>query len=174
MADHRTPYVLGAHDGERVEFAGLGVRFMVDGMRSGGGFSLVEHPLAPRALGSPIHTHRLEDEYSYVVEGEIGILLGDEEVEAHPGDLVYKPRHVPHAFWNATDRPARVLEIVSPAGFERFFVEAARLFPADRDPDLHAFARLAARYALDMDLESVPRLAARHGLRVPPQAAPTG
>jgi mannose-6-phosphate isomerase-like protein (cupin superfamily) len=163
MADHRTPYVLGAHDGERVEFAGLGVRFMVDGMRSGGGFSLVEHPLAPRALGSPIHTHRLEDEYSYVVEGEIGILLGDEEVEAHPGDLVYKPRHVPHAFWNATERPARVLEIVSPAGFERFFVELADANAAG-PPDPEAIAALAARYGHELDFDSIPGLCERYGL----------
>src|SRR4051794_40811638 len=93
MADRRAPYVLGPADGDTVELGGLGVRFMVDGLRSGGGFSLVEHPLAPRVLGSPIHTHRLEDEYSYVVEGTVGILLGDEELEARPGHLVFKPRH---------------------------------------------------------------------------------
>lgn len=53
-------------------------RFMIDGETTGGAFSLVEHPLPPRALGAPLHTHRNEDEYSYVLEGRVGVQLGDD------------------------------------------------------------------------------------------------
>jgi mannose-6-phosphate isomerase-like protein (cupin superfamily) len=53
-------------------FVPWGVRFMIDGETTEGRFSLVEHPLPPRALGAPLHTHRNEDEYSYVLEGRIG------------------------------------------------------------------------------------------------------
>ena len=49
--------------------------------------------------------------------------LGDAVVEAGPGDLVFKPRNQWHTFWNAGDEPCRILEIISPAGFERFFEE---------------------------------------------------
>ena len=86
-----TPRVLGAND-RGAEFLGsIGVRFMIDGAESGGGFALVEHPMSARALGAPIHRHTREDEYSYVLEGRIGALLGDQVVEAGPGSLIFKP-----------------------------------------------------------------------------------
>ena len=65
--------VIGPGDGESVQFGGLGVRFMA----TGEGFSLVEHPIAPRTLAAPMHVHEHEDEYSYVLEGEIGVQIGD-------------------------------------------------------------------------------------------------
>ena len=102
---------------------GIGVRFMIDGSEAGERFSLVEHPMAPRALAAPLHRHTREDEYSFVLEGRMGALLGDDVVEAGPGDLVYKPRNQWHTFWNAGDEPCRILEIISPAGFEHFFEE---------------------------------------------------
>jgi len=162
-------HVLGPDDGDAVDLAGVGVRFLIDGATSGGGFSLVEHPIAPRTLGSPVHTHRREDEYSFVLEGRVGLEIGDDVLEARPGDLVFKPRGVPHAFWNAADEPARFLEIISPPGFERYFAEAASLFdPAG--PDMEGFAALCERYELDMDFDSVPHLIAAHGLTPPPEA----
>jgi quercetin dioxygenase-like cupin family protein len=54
-------------------------------------------------------------------EGELGSQLGDQVVDGRPGDLVYKPRHVPHTFWNNTDRPARLLEIITPYGLAMDF-----------------------------------------------------
>lgn len=127
--------VLGPEEGPSVTIGGrLGVRFMVGAGESGGGFSLVEHPIAPRALAAPMHTHQREDEYSYVLEGEVGVQVGDEVTIGKPGDLVFKPRRIPHAFWNAGDAPARLLEIISPAGFEKYFEEIAPLVPSDGRP----------------------------------------
>ncbi len=157
--------VLRPGEGEAVGWFGLGVRFMIDGPVTGGRFSLVEHPLAPHTLGAPVHTHRNEDEYSYILEGRIGIQLGDDVLEATPGDLVFKPRGLPHAFWNATDQPARLLEIISPAGIENYFRELAPLLNA-LPPNVPAFAALAARYGIDVDPSSIPVLAQRYGLRV--------
>ena len=85
--------VLGPRDGRAGFLGSIGVRFMVDGEESGGGFSLVEHPMSARALAAPMHRHNREDEYSYVLEGRMGALLGDEVVEAGPGDFVFKPRN---------------------------------------------------------------------------------
>ena len=79
--------------------------------------------MSPRALAAPLHRHTREDEYSYVLEGRMGALLGDEVLEAGPGDLVHKPRDQWHTFWNAGDEPCRILEIIAPAGFEDFFRE---------------------------------------------------
>ena len=128
--DTATPRVLGPRDGNAGFLGSIGVRFMVDGIESGGGFSLVEHPMSPRALGAPLHRHSREDEYSYVTEGRVGALLGDYVVEAGPGELIFKPRNQWHTFWNAGDEPARILEIISPAGFERYLSNSSPL--ADR------------------------------------------
>jgi len=78
---------------------------MIEAARAGEGFALVEHPIDPRSLAAPMHTHRNEDEYSYVLEGVVGVQIGDEVLEGRPGDLIVKPRGVPHAFWNAGDVP---------------------------------------------------------------------
>jgi quercetin dioxygenase-like cupin family protein len=161
--------VLGPQEGQLVDLGGLGVRFMLDAEQTGGSFSLVEHPMAARTLGSPIHTHSREDEYSYVLEGRVGLLVGDEVMQATAGDLVLKPRGVAPCFWNAGDEPARLLEVISPAGFESYFAEAASLFSSGGPPDMEGLAALADRYGLEMDFSSVPRLAAEHGLDPGPQ-----
>jgi mannose-6-phosphate isomerase-like protein (cupin superfamily) len=137
---------------------------MIDGSDSGGGFSLVEHPIPPRALGAPLHRHSREDEYSYVLEGRVGALLGDEVVFGEVGDLIFKPRGQWHSFWNAGDEPARILEIISPAGFEHYFEELVDMGgPGGFAPD--ALFSLRQKYGLEMDLSSVPALIERFGLR---------
>jgi quercetin dioxygenase-like cupin family protein len=158
-------HLLGPDRGEAVRLLALGVRFLIDGERTGGAFSLVEHPLPPRALGAPLHTHHNEDEYSYVLEGRFGVQLGDEVLEAGPGDLVFKPRGVAHAFWNAGEEPARLLELISPAGFEHYFRELAPLL-ATPERDQAAIDQVVARYQLDIDFTTIPTLAEQHHLRL--------
>jgi quercetin dioxygenase-like cupin family protein len=157
--------LLGPDQGEVVDLLALGVRFMIDGEATGGAFSLVEHPLPPRALGAPLHTHHNEDEYSYVLEGRFGIQLGDEVLEAGPGELLFKPRGIAHAFWNAGEEPARLLELISPAGFEQYFRELAPLLAAP-ERDEAAIGEIVARYQLEIDFSTVPVLAERHHLRL--------
>ena len=160
------PTIVGPTDGEAVSIQTIGVRFMIPGADSDSRLSLVEHPIPPRALAAPLHRHNREDEYSYVLEGRMGALLGDDVVEAGPGDLVYKPRGQWHTFWNAGDEPARILEIISPAGFEQFVAELAAL-AADGAPDAEAFGELCGRYALDMRPETLPELCSRFGVWFP-------
>jgi uncharacterized RmlC-like cupin family protein len=95
----------------------------------------------------------------------VGHLLGPDELEAGPGDLVVKPRRVPHAFWNAGDQPARLLELISPAGFEHYFRELAPLLAAS-ERDQAAIDQVVARYQLDIDFTTIPTLAERHHLRL--------
>lgn len=157
--------IVGPADAKEGFLGSIGVRFMIDGAEAGERFSLVEHPMSPRALAAPLHLHTREDEYSYVLQGRMGALLGDDVVEAGPGDLVHKPRDQWHTFWNAGDEPCRILEIISPAGFEHFFQELSDLGGAmAADPD--AFARLRGRYGLEMQPDSVPELVERFGLCV--------
>jgi mannose-6-phosphate isomerase-like protein (cupin superfamily) len=164
------PRIVGPDDGKFVDLRSVGVRFMVWGAESGGGFSLVEHPIPPRTLVAPLHLHEREDEYSYVLEGRMGARLGDDVVFAEPGDLVFKPRNQWHTFWNAGDTTCRILEIISPAGFEHFFDElgermaAARAVSVAELPDVGA---LAARYGHYYQPDSIPQLCREHGLVYP-------
>jgi hypothetical protein len=66
-----TNTLLPPNAGQTVQLGPLGVRFMLGPEQTGGCFSLVEHPMAPRGLGAPMHLHENEDEYSYVLEGEV-------------------------------------------------------------------------------------------------------
>jgi mannose-6-phosphate isomerase-like protein (cupin superfamily) len=158
--------VLGPAEGKAGFLGSIGVRFMIDGDKTGGDFSLVEHPMSPHALAAPLHRHLREDEYSYVLEGRMGALLGGDVLEAGPGDLVFKPRGEWHTFWNASEAPCRILEIIAPAGFERFFAELVALGGvAHADPAV--LGNLCERYALEMDPASVPDLVERFGVRFP-------
>jgi quercetin dioxygenase-like cupin family protein len=158
--------VVGPRDGKAGFLGSIGVRFMIDRGESGGGFSLVEHPMSPHALAAPLHRHALEDEYSYVLEGRVGAMLGDDVVVGGPGDLIFKPRNQWHTFWNAGDEPARILEIISPAGFEKFFAELVDLGGVTK-ADPQKMMELCARYKLEMNPDSVPVLVDRFTLRFP-------
>ena len=159
------PRIVGPNDAAEGFLGSIGVRFMIDGDEAGNRFSLVEHPLSPRALAAPVHRHTREDEYSYVLEGRLGALLGDDVVEAGPGDLVHKPRDQWHTFWNAGDEPCRILEIISPAGFEGFFKELVALGGViQADPE--DVAALSERYGLEMRPDTVPELMQRFGVQL--------
>lgn len=154
--------VILPHECESFDFGGLGVQWKVAGADSGERFSVVHHPIAPRALAAPLHYHHREDEFSFVLKGRLGALLGDQVVMADPGAWVFKPRGQWHTFWNAGDTPCEIIEVISPAGFENYFREVAAAWG-----DLKRFAEINAEYALDMDFASVPGLCGRFGLTFP-------
>jgi mannose-6-phosphate isomerase-like protein (cupin superfamily) len=131
-----------------------------------GRFSLVEHPMPPRRLAAPIHKHSREDEYSYVLEGRMGALLGDEVVYADAGDYVYKPREQWHTFWNAGDEPCRILEIIAPGGFEHFFDELGEAVKKGA-VDEALWMHLSETYGIEFQPETVPELCAKYGLEHP-------
>jgi quercetin dioxygenase-like cupin family protein len=154
--------ILRAGDGEPMgDPAGVRDRFMIDGADAGGRFALVQHLFPPRALAAPMHRHHLEDEFTYVVHGRIGAILGEDEVVAEPGDLLFKPRDQWHTFWNAGDERAAVLELISPAGLETFFrwIDSQNEFPSAEE-----LAEKAAPYRCDVDPERTGVLIERHGL----------
>ncbi len=158
------PRSIGPTDGKAVDLGPLGVRFMIWSEESGGHFSLVEHPIPPRTLAAPLHRHKNEDEYSYVLEGRLGAKLGDDVVHAEAGDLVFKPRDQWHTFWNAGDTPCRILEIIAPGGFEHFFTDIAA------DPEAmtgDSAAVMDVRYGIEVDYESIERLCKEFSLMFP-------
>lgn len=91
---HATKIRISPAYGERADFPRLGTRYIVPSDETDGRFSLLEHTIPPRGLAAPVHTHENEDEYSYVLGGRIGAMVGEEFVEAGPGEVVVKPRGV--------------------------------------------------------------------------------
>ena len=161
------PKIVGPTDGHLADLGAIGARFMVGAEESGGGFSLVEHPMPPRSLAAPLHRHSREDEYSFVIEGRMGALLGVDDLAAEVGDLVFKPRDQWHTFWNPTDEHTRILEIIAPGGFEGLFAELGeKLAGGAIDPaEVPAFfGHLSETYGIDFDPEATPAIAEEHGV----------
>jgi len=164
----RSSVLVAPGEGEVALRGGVGVVRKISAA-SDGAFSVVEHPLESGALAAPPHTHADVDEYSFVIEGEIGVLMGEETFRAPAGSYVLKARGVPHTFWNAGPAPARVLEIISPAGFERYFEELAGILastPLGEPPDFVKIAEIAGRYGTTFHMERMGKIMENHGVEL--------
>ncbi len=165
MHVHTPGLLVAPGTGETVALAGLGVIFKLSGEETGGAYSIVEHPIAPGTLVPP-HTHTREDELSYVLEGEVGVKIGDRVMHVTPGAYVFQPRGIPHTFWNAGPAPARLLMVISPAGFETYLREMALVYPQSGPPDPAEVAKLASKYGLTFHMEWVEELATTYHLKM--------
>jgi quercetin dioxygenase-like cupin family protein len=144
----------------------IGVVFKLWGEDTGGAVAIVEHPLPVGALVPP-HLHTREDEYSIVTEGEIGFRSGDREAVLGAGGYITKPRGELHTMWNVGSTPARMIEVISPAGFEKFFRYLADL-TTDGAPPFETIATLAEAYGLQFgEPPWLPDLIARYNLTPP-------
>jgi mannose-6-phosphate isomerase-like protein (cupin superfamily) len=152
------------------DFPGLKNRYLIDSSTTDSRFALIEHRIPPHTLAAPMHVHEREDEYSYVLSGRMGAQIGDETVEAGPGELVFKPRGIWHAFWNPGEEETVLLELISPGEFAEYFSEIAPILSSDGPPDVEKLAQIQQRYALSMDFESIGPLMEQH--RLQPQADP--
>jgi quercetin dioxygenase-like cupin family protein len=155
----------GENRGKSFQAGGMGVLFKIFGSETGEALAVVEHPVDPRRLIPP-HTHSDVDEYSYILEGEIGARIGDRVISAPRGTYVLKPRGIMHTFWNATDRPARLLEILSPAKFEKFFEEMGDLMKNAGPETPQLLGARAAAHNTMMSMEWVEELKSTYGLKL--------
>ena len=142
-------------EGEHLWFFGGLTTIKADGAETGGRV-LVTEQLVPRGSGSPLHVHHNEDEWFYVIEGELTFWVGGDVVIAPAGSFVYGPRDVPHTFIVSSDE-ARFLLVTEPAGFEAFMravgtpAERLEIPPAATEPpDVEGLTRLAATYGIDI------------------------
>jgi mannose-6-phosphate isomerase-like protein (cupin superfamily) len=136
-------------------------RYLVESADSDGLVAVVEYVLGPRALAAPVHRHSREDEYSVVLQGQLGVFQEGKEVVAAPGDIVFKPRGYWHTFWNAGDEQLRVLEVIAPGGIEELFRKLAEP-GGEYDPE--TLPALAAQYGGEVDFDATMPLVERHGL----------
>jgi len=130
-----------------IYFLGLPTILRATGQTTNGAFGLVEQ-LMPPGFASPYHTHRLEDEAFYVLEGEMAFVCGGTWSIARAGTYVFGPRNIPHGFKVLGDAPARMLLLCTPGGFDQFVVEMSE--PAPAPPDMAKLMALAAKYKVDI------------------------
>ena len=139
--------------GESVDIPGFGATFKLSGRDNNGLVAIVEHPFAVGTI-TAAHRHTREDEHSIVLEGEIGFRSDDKEVVLGPGGYITKPRGQMHAMWNAGTVPGRIIEVITPGGFEPYFRELGELYAAVKPApgvnlrETAEFAELAAKYGL--------------------------
>jgi quercetin dioxygenase-like cupin family protein len=116
---------LGPAEGDAFSAVGDVYRILASGRQTGDVYTLSEIRVSPKN-GPPPHIHSREDESFFVLEGEVEFQVGDEKITARSGTFIQGPRGIAHSFKNNTQRPARMLVFVSPAGFENFVNEFAR------------------------------------------------
>jgi quercetin dioxygenase-like cupin family protein len=156
-------------EGSVGDIGSIGVAFKLWGADTAGAVAIVEHPFPVGALVPP-HLHTREDEYSIVTEGEIGFRSGDRETVLSAGGYITKPRGELHTMWNAGSTPARMIEVISPAGFEHFFRELADVV-ASGPPRPEDIGAMADKYGLRFGQPDwLPSLVSRYNLAPPPGA----
>lgn len=162
--------VLPAPHAPERSLGAIGVGFRFGGEQTGGQVAVVEHTFPARALVPP-HVHTREDEFSIVTAGSIGFRSGSDEVVLEAGGYISKPRGELHTMWNAGPGEARMIEIITPSGFEGFFLTLAEVLAAG-PPDPTALESLAASYGLFFDPTWIPELMDKYGLDSPFGEAP--
>lgn len=144
----RSAVIHGAGDGSDVSrHSGQNGLIKAAGKDTGGRLAVVEVAHPPLVPGPPAHRHPASDEAIYMLAGELRVLIGDEERRVGPGGFVLVPGGTVHTFATAGDQPARFLTLLSPAGFEEFFMAVADAErAADRGLTIEELVPLASRY----------------------------
>ena len=147
---------------DRLQVGPVPLTIKASSAQTGGAYCLAEAVIVPHLL-SPPHVHAAEDQLVYVLEGTIGARTGDEELLCPAGSAVYRPCGVPHALWNPTDEPARLLELTTPGTVETYFRRAHELTEAGAATP-EALRELAGEHGITPVPEWIDDLSARHGV----------
>jgi len=150
-----TPIVAQPGEGEALWFLGVLATIKASAETTGGAVAVIEH-LAPRGTGSPLHVHSREDEWFYVIDGELTIWVDGETIVAPAGGFVFGPKGIPHTFIVSSEQ-ARFLLVTEPAGFEQFMRAAGEPAasleippPATEPPDVAALSAAAAEFGIEI------------------------
>ena len=134
--------VLGPGEGKIVSVMGNPYTYKVVGGDTGGNYSLIECTIA--GDGPPPHIHKSEEEAFYILEGEVNVTIGEQTIRGTAGSFVLIPRGTVHTFSTVGTEPAKMLAIISPAGFEQFFIEI------EGSTDVEKIMTLASKYNLEI------------------------
>jgi quercetin dioxygenase-like cupin family protein len=142
-------------DGEALWWWGNLAVLRLTGEETRGGLTVVDLTMGPDRM-TPPHVHHREEETFHVLEGTLTFSIGEETIDAGPGDIVVGPRDIPHRFKAGPDG-ARVLFLLTPSGLEGLIREqgtpaTARTLPpkGTPPPDLEKAREIAVRYGCEL------------------------
>ena len=166
MAIGQEMIIVRSGEGELIASVfGYDVIRKITAQQTSGAFSIVELMYPPGNF-TPPHRHEKTDEVGYILEGELGFMVAEEDFRVGAGSFVVRPKGVPHAIWNITDRPARLLDIYTPAGMEAWYQELARLVGGSKPPTMETLFEAGRRYDSVFMPELAPRLIQKFGLKL--------
>jgi quercetin dioxygenase-like cupin family protein len=144
-------YVLAPGDGQTIRFLGTLMTVKAGARETGNAFTLLEWT-APAGFAPPPHTHHVEDEAFFILEGSMTVTCGDKRWEATAGSFVFLPRGIVHGFTVTGDTPLRGLQLTAPAGFEGFIAEAGEpaQSPATAAPDIEKLLAASVRHQIEI------------------------
>ena len=117
-----TPIIRKPDEGRTIAVVGDLYRFLATGDETDGKYAMFE-AIVPPGGGPPPHVHSREEETFFILEGEITFQVGEERIVATAGTFANMPVGGLHSFKNATDKTARMIISVAPAGLEKMFFE---------------------------------------------------
>ncbi|HEY2856956.1 MAG TPA: cupin domain-containing protein [Terracidiphilus sp.] len=144
--------VLGPEDyrlGEPLDILGQVALTKLGGDDTGGAVAVL-HVTAPKMSGPPMHRHSREDEWFYVIDGELTFEVDGKRSVAGAGASAFAPRGTVHTFQNFRDEPAHFLVMVTPAGMERMFEEFTTLNKGLSQPDIPGVTQIMQNYGLEL------------------------
>ncbi|MGH3464965.1 MAG: cupin domain-containing protein [Kribbellaceae bacterium] len=157
--------IVGPDDGRTVRLFGVRFDYKVESADSGGTLAVLEVTIPPHTLVKP-HSHTHEDEFSLVLDGTVGIRTGDNVAEATEGSYLVKPRGIPHAMWNASDKPARVIEMLSPGGLEEYFEKLGPILAHEGGAGAKEYYELAETYGITIEDDWIEELEKMYGVKL--------
>ena len=142
--------------GDALWFLGCLYEMKATGEQTGGSLSAAEVTVPAKSMGSPPHVHEM-DEAAYILEGSMTYHIGDKTVDAAAGSFFFFPKGQMEWFENTSDKPARMLIMYVPGGFERFFLELAEPAkartlppPMQGPPDMAKLTAVAKKYGTEL------------------------
>ncbi len=148
-------YALGANEGEAIWLLGMLQTIKIGREDTKGAYGLIE-VVVPAGVGSPWHVHAEEDEWFYVLEGEVTVWVADTKLRLTPGSFAFGPKGVPHTFY-VESGVARMLVGFAPMQFEGFQREVGepaleRVLPppAEGPPNMEQLIPIAKRNGFDI------------------------
>ncbi len=165
MSTAPSPKLVAPGEGKTVMLYGVRFDYKVESADTGGGLALLEVEIPAGTLVKP-HNHSREDELSLVLAGTVGVRIGERVLEASQGAYLIKPRGVPHAMWNASSAPARVIETLSPGGLEGYFEELAPILAKHGGDAPQQYYALAERYGITIVDDWIEQLEQTYGVKL--------
>ena len=126
------------NQGRKVNIAGGEYRIIISGEHTGGSFAIIEMAVPPGAGPVP-HSHPSISETFHVLDGELSFRSEKGRFLAQKGSTVSIPKGgLIHSFKNLTDKPAKLLCTVIPAGLDDFFIEVADFMTSVKENPLQS------------------------------------